>query len=480
MRNRARPVIHRIQSLRPVIECSWSRVARAQRSRRRRAMIAAPAAVSGPQLLDRAQGCALGHAIGDALGAAAEGLPSAAVRGLAVEYCDGPLLDRFISAVPMGTFVSAGQPAQYRPARAVGDTSFVPAGPPTNQAVAAQCARTGCYTDDTNAALAVGSSIAELGRVDAQHVALRCAEFVRDNELFRGCPPTAKAVVEAVLQGVPAEQTGLPPHFAFAGGSFANGGAMKISLLAIAYRNAPPPVLRSAVVHAVLSTHRHPEAVDFAVVQAAAVQHCLRLSRPQDFEATAFLVEMASLCETDAMIGAIERLLGLLKSLEGGGCDRGQLPHPLAEGGVPAVSEITALHELVEQERRPGSSMGFQIASVHMCPCVLWSVCRAAATDPRLSILLAIDLGGDTDTTAAMVRGNMAALIKQCLLTAERARLCDRSAQLSVRCTAWVVASETAWRKTRRKPRSQTDGIGAKTGWPDSRTVRTGETTSWP
>jgi ADP-ribosylglycohydrolase len=374
------------------------------------ARAAEESAVSGAQLLARAHGCALGHALGDALGAAVEGFPTDVVRQVAAEHCSGPLLDRFILHVPMGTFVSAGQPGQYRPATEVADTSFVPTGPPMNAAVAEQCARLGCYTDDTNAALAVGSSIRDCGRVDAQHVAQRCAEFVRDNELFRGCPPTAKAVAQAVLSGVPAQETGLPPHFAFEGGSFANGGAMKISLLAIAYRNAPAPVLRSAVTQAVLSTHRHVEAVDFAVVQAAAVQHCLRLPRPQDFDAAAFLGEMRSHCEADAMAAAIDRLLGLLRDLERDSWGQGQLPTPLGDGGVPAALEVAALRTLVQEQHRPGSSMDFQIASVHMMPCVLWCVCRAASTDPRLAVLLAIDLGGDTDTAAAMVGAIVGAL----------------------------------------------------------------------
>ena len=53
--------------------------------------------------------------------------------------------------------------------------------------------------------------------------------------------------------------------------------------------------------------------------------------------------------------------------------------------------------------------MGFQIASVHMAPCVLWCACRHAA-DPRRAIQAAIALGGDTDTTAAMVGAIVGAL----------------------------------------------------------------------
>mmetsp|Transcript_44271 Transcript_44271/g.90369 ORF Transcript_44271/g.90369 Transcript_44271/m.90369 type:complete len:387 (+) Transcript_44271:235-1395(+) len=344
------------------------------------------------ELQGRARGCALGHMVGDALGAAVEGWPTEAIRELARERCGGPLLDKFILAVPMGTFVPANEPAQYRPAREILDTSFVPSGPPRSQAVAEQCARIGMYTDDTNAALAVGSSLAECRRVDAQHVATRSAEFFRDNEHYRGCPPTAKQVQHATLAGVPAAATGLPPHFPFPGGSFANGGAMKISLLAIAFRNAPPPILRSAVTQAVLSTHRHPEAVDFAVVQAAAVQHCLNLPSAAEFDSAAFLHTLQSRCETPSMQTAIDRVAVLV-----------------AASHRDRDSELAALTTAVETEQRPGSNMSFQIASVHMCPCVLWAVCRAAQT-PELALPLAIDLGGDTDTTAAMVGAIVGAL----------------------------------------------------------------------
>ena len=56
-----------------------------------------------------------------------------------------------------------------------------------------------------------------------------------------------------------AMKAGLPPHFPFEGGSFANGGAMRISPLAVAFRNAPPQQLRFAVREAICSSHAHPE-----------------------------------------------------------------------------------------------------------------------------------------------------------------------------------------------------------------------------
>ena len=53
------------------------------------------------------------------------------------------------------------------------------------------------------------------------------------------------------------------------------------------------------------SSHRHPEAVDFAVVQATAVRFALR-SEPATFSAEALLAEAAAACETDAMRGVVE------------------------------------------------------------------------------------------------------------------------------------------------------------------------------
>jgi ADP-ribosylglycohydrolase len=68
-----------------------------------------------------------------------------------------------------------------------------------------------------------------------------------------------------------------------------------------------------------------------------------------------------------------------------------------------------ALMNIIASERRPGSGFDFQIASVHMAPCVLWCVCRHAS-HPRRAIQEAIALGGDTDTTATMVGAVVGAL----------------------------------------------------------------------
>lgn len=342
------------------------------------------------RLQERARGSILGLMIGDALGAAVEGFPQSEIRQLAQTAWGSVHVEGFMQAVHMGTYVPGNQPGTYRPATAVEDVNFVPQGPPSNKNVEKVCARFGMYTDDTNAALALASSIVECGHVDHEHCARCCAEFFRDNEAYRGCPPTAKKVQQAILDGVSAEDTGLPPYFPFPGGSFANGGAMRISPLAIAYRNADQASLRWAVQGAVRASHRHPEAVDFAVIQAAAVQHCLR-SEVSNFDAARLLADLASRCQTDAMRQMVQAIAEILAhSAED--CD-----------------ERKVVSEVVNKAQRPGSGMSFQIASVHMAPCVLWAACRHFE-DPCRAIKSAIDLAGDTDTTAAMVGAIVGAL----------------------------------------------------------------------
>ena len=167
----------------------------------------------------------------------------------------------------------------------------------TMETLLPQFSRQGCYTDDANACLGVAKSLLEKGGVaDRQHAARAVAETFRDNEMYRGCPPSAKKVQMAVLSGMCVEKTGVPPNFPFEGGSFANGGGMRISPVAIPYLDASSAQLKEAVNEICWATHRHPEAQDFALLQAYAVRHALRLAKAgETFFAERFFTELKSL-----------------------------------------------------------------------------------------------------------------------------------------------------------------------------------------
>lgn len=341
----------------------------------------------------RARGCMLGIMVGDALGAAFEGYSQERIRKLAQGEWQTPLVQGFVRAVHMGTYISTGTTLQgpFQLARGVDDMAFVPPGPELPEEVLDQCGRIGMYTDDACACLAVAGSLVECGRADAGHVARSCAEFFRDNEHFRGSPATAKQVNAACLAGVPVEKTGLPPYFRFEGGSFANGGAMRISPLALAYRHASHGALRKAVEQTILGTHRHTEAVDFAALQAAAVQYSL-LHDPGTFDPNELLPGLLGLCHSDDMRDVMVSLARAVRFVD-----------------MDDADDQKILGPILTKHKRPGSGLGFQLASIHMAPCVFWLVCRHYR-DPRHAVQAAVDLGGDTDTTASMVGAIVGAL----------------------------------------------------------------------
>ena len=220
-------------------------------------------------------------------------------------------------------------------------------------------------------------------------------------------------MLQAILDGADYRKTGQPPYFQFTGGSFANGGAMRISPLSIAYRNATAPALRAACAEAIRSSHVHPEAVDGAVVQATAVQYCLGLRTAADFSPQTLLDVCVAACTTEAMQDRLRSLVHhLCQDPQGHGAEGFGNGVTGAGAGVGAAveSDYAVLSAVLTPEhRRPGSALGFQIAAVDMMPCVFYFVCRYFR-EPELAIIRSVNIGGDTDTTASMVGAIMGAL----------------------------------------------------------------------
>ena len=182
----------------------------------------------------------------------------------------------------MATHVSAGEPGQYREARWMENASAAWAAParraPTRRGSIARARE----CTPTSTALALAASLVEHGKIDANAAARN-----GDVDFGRTHRPTP-----AAADGGKGDAEGV--------GRRANRGAVLVDALSVcgrlvcqrrrhAHRDvAFATELRpkrgddfaAAVEKAILSSHRHPEAVDFAVVQAAAVQHMLRLARP--------------------------------------------------------------------------------------------------------------------------------------------------------------------------------------------------------
>ena len=83
-------------------------------------------------------------------------------------------------------------------------------------------------------------------------------------------------------------------------GSYANGSAMRIAPVGVAFRNADHQVLYAATEAAEMCTHVHAEAVDAAFVQAAAVALLVN-DDPRAATAGQLLEQLIALARTEEM-----------------------------------------------------------------------------------------------------------------------------------------------------------------------------------
>jgi poly(ADP-ribose) glycohydrolase ARH3 len=229
----------------------------------------------------------------------------------------------------------------------------------------------GCYTDDTQMALALARSLVEARRAHAAHAANAYAQHFDPR---RGYGAGAKIVLRALAAGADYRQTG---RSQFPEGSFGNGGAMRIAPVGLAYRHASEEVLRQAVTEALLCTHVHPEAVDGATLLARAVATAACTDDSQRFDGPGVVETLAGLSQHDAMQ---EKVATVRRGLKENWPD-----------------EEAARH------------LGTGIRTAEAVPAALWCVGRYAG-DPEECIVRAVALGGDTDTIGAMAGAVVGAL----------------------------------------------------------------------
>ena len=98
-------------------------------------------------------------------------------------------------------------------------------------------------------------------------------------------------------------------RLAFPEGSFANGGAMRIVPLALAFRQASDDQLYEAVRMAIISSHVHPEGVDGGFVLTKAIILALQCGSADDFDPLQFLNNLRSTSRTASMRKQIEKLI---------------------------------------------------------------------------------------------------------------------------------------------------------------------------
>ena len=229
----------------------------------------------------------------------------------------------------------------------------------------------GCYTDDTQMALALATSLIEQGRVDAAHVSAKYAEFY---EPWRGYGGAAHRVMRALQHGADYRGTG---RLQFSEGSFANGGAMRIAPVGLAYRHAADEALHGAVEDALVCTHVHPEAIDGAFIQAKAVALAVTTAGPDNFDPENLLEMLRGVSRTTIVQAKLEALADGLRQE-----DADDFVIARVGNGVRASEAVAA---------------------------ALWTFLNYGST-PEECVIRAVGFGGDTDTIGTMAGALVGAL----------------------------------------------------------------------
>ena len=309
-----------------------------------------------------------------------------------------------LGATPEGEHMSAAQIARRWPG---GLRSFARG---TRLGLPRDDVRVGDYTDDANSALALASSLVRVGGLDVADCARSYAEFwTMDPE--RGYPGSAQLALAAVAAGADPLLTG---RLAFPGGSFANGGAMRIAPLGIAFRRAGDAQLRFAVRCAVVSSHVHAQGVDGAVVVAKAIALLVAVDAPAAFRPLAFLDALLGVAKTAPMRRKLATLRRHFAGAEGGVDGDGAPRADPASALWPAVAFSLAERDETGADRPRPCGGGardahdqlrarpwFQIRATTAVACAVWAFLDRWR-EPEEALVGAVALGGDADTVGAM------------------------------------------------------------------------------
>ena len=210
------------------------------------------------------------------------------------------------------------------------------------------------YTDDTEMMIGLAETLGERVTVDEARLVRAFAENYHPE---RGYGQGARRVIERMCRG---KNWRALAATIFPGGSFGNGAAMRVAPVGLVFADDPDEVWRQAAASA-LPTHTHPVGIEGAQVLALAVA---LLVRAETFDRRAFYRTLR---------------------------DR-------------VVTEEFRWHLRVAAKLRPGDPVSGLGSTLHAHRSVVTALACFANTpgDFEAAVGLAIGLGDDTDTVAAM------------------------------------------------------------------------------
>ena len=228
----------------------------------------------------------------------------------------------------------------------------------------------GTYTDDTEMMIGLAEGLLESpGKLDLDKLA-SC--FCNNFTPARGYGENAGKILSAMTNGMhwrKAVQT-----YAFPEGSYANGAAMRVAPVALAFFNDTGKILQAAAHQAEITGHTHPVGRQGACLMALAIHGALILgSQNKDIEPRAFLAG--------------------LKAIE---------THQNSSQTISFKEAIDWIEEnLSASPEEAILQLGTSAVASSSVSIALWSF-LSIPRDPEAAILRAVNLGGDTDTIGAM------------------------------------------------------------------------------
>lgn len=210
------------------------------------------------------------------------------------------------------------------------------------------------YTDDTEMMIGVAETLGACGTIDEAQLV---RSFAQNYHPERGYGQGARKVLERMCRG---RDWRALAATVFPGGSFGNGAAMRVAPVGLLFAGNPDEVWRQAEASA-LPTHTHPVGIEGAQVLALAVA---LLVRTEVFDRKAFYRALRA----------------------------------------RAVTEEFRWHLRVAARLRPGDPVSGLGSTLHAHRSVVTALACFANTpgDFEAAVGLAIGLGDDTDTVAAM------------------------------------------------------------------------------
>ncbi len=213
------------------------------------------------------------------------------------------------------------------------------------------------YTDDTAMMIGVAESLIECGGLNAEHMAKRFVENY-EKEPWRGYGPGPPRIFKMIKQGARWDKA-LDKEL-YPGGSFGNGSAMRVAPIALFYRDDPNK-LREAAYESSRITHSHPLAMEGAALEAYAIALALN-------EEKELLDKLIDFTESEAYRRKLESVRKLLPQRQ--------------------------------NKRKIVEELGNGVEALNSVPTAIYSFLASSSFES--SLIYAVNLGGDTDTIAAM------------------------------------------------------------------------------